>query len=190
MPDEFAPAAGPSGRYEAHRPGTPLSRPDGSDRVMQAFQPVPWAVGVKGTVMSHELVRGDMIRYAGASGDFFPLHTDDGYARAAGFDGVFAHGMYLSGLLATALTNWVGIGALRSYQVRFTSKAWPGDVLDSHLEVTDVSDHGAARRLEIDCCLVDSMGAIRILGRAVADVAGSPGAKLTSREGKPAQWQQ
>ncbi|EHB58778.1 MaoC domain protein dehydratase [Mycolicibacterium rhodesiae JS60] len=145
----------------------------------------PWAVGVKGPILKHELVRADLIRYAGASGDFFPLHTDDGYARSVGFDGVFAHGMYLAGLLATAVTNWVGIGALRSYQVRFTSKAWPGDVLESRLEVIDVSARGAALRLEIDCRLVDSAGAIRIVGRAVADVEGTPDTTRTPTVGGP-----
>jgi acyl dehydratase len=138
-----------------------------------------------GPVLRHELVRADLIRYAGASGDFFPLHTDEGYARSVGFDGVFAHGMYLAGLLATAVTNWVGIGALRSYQVRFASKAWPGDVLVSRLEVIDVSDQGAALRIEIDCRLVDSTGAIRIVGRAVADVEGTPVSKRTPTAGGP-----
>ena len=157
-----------------------------SKGVTPPIQPAPWSVGVRGPVLSHELVRADLIRYAGASGDFFPLHTDDGYARAAGFDGVFAHGMYLAGLLATAVTNWVGISSLRSYQVRFTSKAWPGDVLHSNLEVTDVSDQGAVLRVEIDCRIVDSMGCIRIQGHAVADVESSPVMKLTTTEGNPA----
>lgn len=153
---------------------------------MSATQQAQWAVGVEGPVVSHELVRSDFIRYAGASGDFFPLHTDDGYAKAAGFDGVFAHGMYLAGLLATAVTNWVGIGSLRSYQVRFTSKAWPRDVLHSRLEVTDVIVQGAALRIEIDCRLVDSEGNIKIQGRAIAEVDGTEGARVTTKEGSDA----
>lgn len=151
-----------------------------------AAERVRWAVGVEGPVVSHELVRADFIRYAGASGDFFPLHTDDDYAEAAGFETVFAHGMYLAGLLATAVTNWVGIGSLRSYRVRFVSKAWPGDVLRSRLEITDVRAEGMVLRVEIDCRLVDSAGQVRIRGMAIAHVNGDCDATPRTEEGSPA----
>jgi acyl dehydratase len=88
--------------------------------------------------------------------------------------------MYLAGLLATAVTNWIGIGSLRSYQVRFMSKAWPGDVLCSRLQVTDVRLRDAALRVEIDCRLVDPAGEARIQGLAIADVGGTSGPTPTA----------
>jgi acyl dehydratase len=61
-----------------------------------------------------------LTRYAGASGDFNPIHQDDEFARAAGMDGVFAHGMLTMGFVAQALTDWAGAGAVRRLGVRFT----------------------------------------------------------------------
>ena len=68
--------------------------------------------------------------YAGASGDFNPMHTDEVAAQAAGLPSVFGHGMFTAGLLATAVTNYVGIGNLKSYRVRFTKQTWPGEDAD------------------------------------------------------------
>ncbi len=75
------------------------------------------------------LTRTDLVRYAGASGDFNPLHHDHAFATKAGLPDVMAHGMLSAGLLASALTRWFGPGAVRRYAVRFKSPVWPGDVL-------------------------------------------------------------
>lgn len=78
------------------------------------------------------LTRTDLVRYAGASGDFNPLHHDHAFASAAGLPDVMAHGMLSAGLLASALTQWFGPGSVRRYAVRFKSPVWPGDVLTAH----------------------------------------------------------
>jgi acyl dehydratase len=76
------------------------------------------------------LGRGDIVRYAGASGDFNPIHIDDDYARSAGAPGVFAMGMLPAGYLAHALSDWFGgPHRLRRYKVRFATRVWPGDEL-------------------------------------------------------------
>lgn len=75
------------------------------------------------------ITRTDIVRFAGAGGDFNPLHHDEAYARAAGFDGVFAMGQMQAGMLSRLVTDWLGLGAVRSYRVRFRAKVWPGDVL-------------------------------------------------------------
>src|SRR4249919_1260141 len=63
-----------------------------------------------------------LVRYAGASTDFNPIHFDDAYARAAGLDGVIGHGMLAMALVAEAVTDWVGdSGRVRSISVRFAS---------------------------------------------------------------------
>jgi acyl dehydratase len=69
---------------------------------------------VKGPIQQIQLTR-----YAGASGDFNPIHQDDEFARAAGMGGVFAHGMLSMGFVAQVVTDWAGAGAVRKLGVRF-----------------------------------------------------------------------
>lgn len=71
----------------------------------------------------------DIVRYAGASGDFNPLHHDPAFAKAAGLPSVMAHGMLSAGLLGSFVSAWFGPGAVRRFKVRFTDRVWPGDVL-------------------------------------------------------------
>lgn len=84
------------------------------------------SVGDEAPIITHTLTRADLVQYAGASGDFNPMHTDEVAAREAGLDSVFGHGMFSAGLLATAVTGWVGVGSLRRYNVRFVKQTWPG----------------------------------------------------------------
>ena len=67
------------------------------------------------------LAQIQLTRYAGASGDFNPIHQDDEFARAAGMGGVFAHGMLSMGFVAQALTDWAGVGTVRRLGVRFAA---------------------------------------------------------------------
>ena len=75
------------------------------------------------------ITRTDIVRFAGAGGDFNPLHHDEEYARAAGFPGVFAMGQMQAGMLSRLATDWLGLRAIRTYRVRLSAKVWPGDVL-------------------------------------------------------------
>lgn len=75
------------------------------------------------------VTRTDFVRYAGASGDFNPIHHDAAFAAAAGLHDVMAQGMFSAGLVATALERWFGPGALTRFAVRFRRPVWPGDVL-------------------------------------------------------------
>jgi acyl dehydratase len=68
------------------------------------------------------LTRTQIVQYAGASGDYNPLHTDEVYTtQAAGYRAVFAHGMLTMGLTGKMLTNYVGDGRLTKFGVRFTN---------------------------------------------------------------------
>ena len=93
-------------------------------------------VGDQAPVTSHRLTRTDLVKYAGASGDFNPMHHDEVAAQAAGQPSVFGHGMFSMGILGTALTDYVGIGNVRRYQVRFARQTWPDEVLTSKIVVT------------------------------------------------------
>ncbi len=75
------------------------------------------------------VTRPDFVRYAGASGDFVPLHYDQTFVEAAGIPTVFAQGMFTAGLLSKAVTDYVGVGNVRRFQVRFATRVWPGDVV-------------------------------------------------------------
>jgi acyl dehydratase len=100
------------------------------------------AVGASRTVVLVEnLTRTRIVQYAGASGDYNPLHTDERFAReAAGYPGVFAHGMLTMGLSARAVTDWVGEERLTRIGVRFTAQVWPGDTLTAVVTVTAVEN--------------------------------------------------
>ncbi|OGP61336.1 MAG: hypothetical protein A2V67_17830 [Deltaproteobacteria bacterium RBG_13_61_14] len=78
------------------------------------------------------LERIQLVKYAGASGDFNPIHVDEVYAQAAGMKSVFAHGMLSMAFVGQMLTDWMGpLGELKRFQVRFSAVAWPGDVITS-----------------------------------------------------------
>src|SRR5438128_9697423 len=87
------------------------------------------------------LTRTQIVQYAGASGDYNPLHTDEVFTtKVAGYPSVFAHGMLTMGMTGKMLTDYVGDTRLTKYGVRFTSQVWPGDTLDSTATVTEVAD--------------------------------------------------
>ncbi|MFI5314979.1 MAG: MaoC/PaaZ C-terminal domain-containing protein [Myxococcota bacterium] len=87
-------------------------------------------------VVIEHLTRTQLVMYAGASGDYNPVHTDEVFAtKVAGYPTVFAHGMLSMGATARMLTNWVGDGRLTKYGVRFVSQVWPGDTLTARASV-------------------------------------------------------
>ena len=79
---------------------------------------------VKGPIQQIQLTR-----YAGASGDFNPIHQDAEFAKAAGMGDVFAHGMLSMGFLAQSVTDWFGVGTVRKVGVRFAALVRLGDVI-------------------------------------------------------------
>ncbi len=88
-----------------------------------------------------DLKRTQIVQYAGASGDYNPLHTDEIFTtQVAGYPSVFAHGMLTMGMTGKMLTDYVGDARLTKYGVRFTSQVWPGDTLDATATVTEVAD--------------------------------------------------
>jgi acyl dehydratase len=90
-------------------------------------------------VVVDNLTRTQIVQYAGASGDYNPLHTDEVYAtKVAGYPTVFAHGMLTMGMTGRMLTDWVGDGRLMSFGVRFSRQVWPGDSLTARATVEGV----------------------------------------------------
>jgi acyl dehydratase len=88
-----------------------------------------------------DLKRTQIVQYAGTSGDYNPLHTDEVFTtKVAGYPSVFAHGMLTMGMTGAMLTSYVGDGRLTKYGVRFTNQVWPGDTLTAEAKVESVED--------------------------------------------------
>jgi acyl dehydratase len=122
--------------------------------------------GAEAPVKEVTLTRTDLVQYAGASGDYNPMHHDEIKAQAAGMPSVFGHGMFSMGFLGTALTDFVGIENLRSYSVRFVKQTWPGEVLRTKVVVRSVEDGIAT----LDCSLENDKGEAKVSGEATAVV--------------------
>ncbi len=88
--------------------------------------------------------RIQLVKYAGASGDFNRIHVEDAFAKEGGYPSVFAHGMLSMAFLGQAVTDWAGVAAVRKLQTRFRAITWPGDVITCHGEVTAI-DGGVVR---------------------------------------------
>ncbi len=114
-----------------------------------------------------DLKRTQIVQYAGASGDYNPLHTDEVFTtKVAGYPSVFAHGMLTMGMTGRMLTNYVGDGRLTKFGVRFTNQVWPGDTLNSTATVEEVSD--GIVKLKVETTNQD--GAVVVSGYAEAKV--------------------
>jgi acyl dehydratase len=126
-------------------------------------------------VVVENLTRTQIVQYAGASGDYNPLHTDEVFAtQVAGYPSVFAHGMLTMGLTGRMLTDLVGDGRLLSYGGRFTSQVWPGDDLTTTATVEAVHEGGDGDGPSVDLVLstVNQDGAEVFSGHASARVDG------------------
>ncbi len=124
------------------------------------------SVGDEAPIVSHELTRGDLVAYAGASGDMNPMHTDEVSAKASGLPSVFGHGMLSMGVLGRALTDWAGVGNLKEYRARFTKQTWPGETLATRILVTGKSQTGDGKRISVDITLANQDGEIKLSGSA------------------------
>ncbi len=118
-----------------------------------------------------DLSRTQLVMYAGTSGDYNPLHSDDLYAtKVAGYPGVFAHGMLSMGMTAKMLTNYVGDGRLTKYGVRFVRQVWPGDSLTATATVTALREEGGQHFVDLDVATVNQSGEPVITGYAAARI--------------------
>ena len=110
---------------------------------------------------SFPIVRADLVRYAGASGDFNPIHWNASFAVGVGLPDVIAHGMFTMAAAARLVTDWVGDpGAVIDYSVRFTK---PVVVPDDEAGATLIVDGVVAEKLP------DNLVRIDLTARAAGD---------------------
>jgi acyl dehydratase len=120
-----------------------------------------------------DLTRTQIVQYAGASGDYNPLHTDEVFAtQVAGYPSVFAHGMLTMGITARLLTDWVGDGRLVRYGARFVKQVWPGDTLSARAEVTALRDTDEGPVADFTVETTNQHGDVVLTGTASARVDG------------------
>jgi acyl dehydratase len=127
--------------------------------------------GDEAPVRSHVLTRTDLVAYAGASGDFNPMHHDEVAATAAGQPSVFGHGMFSMGLLGSALTDYVGVGNVRRFQVRFAKQTWPAEKLETKIVVTGTRQESGEHLVDLDVRLHNADGEEKVVGHATALLA-------------------
>ena len=106
-----------------------------------------------------------LVRYAGASGDFNPIHTVSDSAKEAGLDGTIAHGMLIMGILGQMITNWAGIKNVKSYSVTFKAMTKPGDILTSKGIVKKKYENENGRFADCKIFIEDSKGEVKIDGK-------------------------
>ena len=129
------------------------------------------SIGEQRTKEFAPLTRTMFVKYAGAAGDFNPMHHDDTIAQQVGNPSVFGHGMLTMGLAARVVKDWFGAEAIRRLQVRFSKQVWPGDVLTATATVTGTRDEGGTTFVDLDLLVVNQNGDKAVTGSATA-VAG------------------
>jgi acyl dehydratase len=118
-----------------------------------------------------DLKRTQIVQYAGASGDYNPLHTDEVFTtQVAGYPSVFAHGMLTMGMTGKMLTDYVGDARLKKYGVRFTSQVFPGDTLDATATLKEIKDEAGEKVAVFDVATVNQNGVQVLSGYAEARV--------------------
>jgi acyl dehydratase len=121
-------------------------------------------------VVVDDLKRSQIVMYAGASGDFHPVHTDERFARATGLPGVFAHGMLTMGMTGRVVTDRFGAENVKKYGVRFTNQVWPGDDLKAKAVVEAVRQEKGETLVDLTITTTNQKGDVVVSGYATARV--------------------
>lgn len=124
-------------------------------------------------ILVEDLKRTQLVMYAGTSGDYNPLHTDDLYCRkAAGYPGVFAHGMLTMGMTGRVVTDRFGAENVKKFGVRFTNQVWPGDDLTGTAVIDAIRDEAGETLVDLTITTRNQNGDVVVQGYATARAEG------------------
>lgn len=127
------------------------------------------AVGDPGpTIVVEDVERQDFVTYAGASGDFNPIHYDEPYATAAGNESVFGQGMFTAGIASRVVTNWFELADVSAFGVRFQSRVFPGDTVVVTGEIVAIDRDAGTAKADLRATTGD--GAVLLTGSATVDL--------------------
>lgn len=119
----------------------------------------------------NNLSRTQIVQYAGSSGDYNPLHSDEVFTtQIAKYPSVFAHGMLSMGMTGGMLTNYVGDGRLTAFGVRFTSQVFPGATLTATATVEAIREEAGTQYVDLQLSTTDESGVEVIKGNASARI--------------------
>jgi acyl dehydratase len=122
-------------------------------------------------VVVDNLTRTQIVMYAGASGDYNPLHSDEVYTtKVAGYPTVFAHGMLSMGATGRLLTDWFGADGLARFGVRFSNQVWPGDTLTATATVEAIREEDGQHFVDLAVTTTNQDGKPVVSGTATARV--------------------
>lgn len=116
------------------------------------------------------VTRTHIAKYAGAGGDFYPVHHDEEYAKSVGLPSVFAMGMMHGGMLSRIVTDWAGDGRVKRYKLRFAGMVWPKDRLTFKGQVARTYQEGGENLVECRLSVVNQRGEAAIDGEATASL--------------------
>ena len=115
-------------------------------------------------LVKEPITETQLVMYAGASGDFNPMHTVHKFGEKAGFGGVIAHGMLGMAFAGQLITDWLGAGAMTKFSVRFLGIIKPKDVITCHGKITKKYSDGGKNYIDCDLVLVKQNGDTVITG--------------------------
>jgi acyl dehydratase len=128
---------------------------------------------------SAPITRTHLVRYAGASGDFNPLHHDQTFIKMIGMENIIAHGMLIMGIAGEAITSWIENKYLRKFNARFLSMTEPADLDDMENtkdratiivsgKVVRKYEENGEKRIQCDIIAQDALGSKKLSGFFIA----------------------
>ena len=128
---------------------------------------------------SAPITRTHLVRYAGASGDFNPLHHDQTFIKVIGMKNVIAHGMLIMGIVGEAITSWIENKYLRNFSAKFLSMTEPADLNDmEHTtgratitingKIVKKYEENGEKRIKCDIVAKDALGSRKLAGFFIA----------------------